>query len=207
MWVDSNNTRKNNTDPTIFFKTPLCKLTDKPIYVGGSKVFNLIDWYFQYVSESEDNCKLTAFVVWGYKPVLSRQITMASSTPFRYFGDGYNFFIAISSTDVYLTNVYQEKHWGKYELYTDLLSNEIKDTKLRLAVYKDFSSAKVIAYHENNFYMLTETKFVVYGGCRSWFKKIFEIKLSAALTCDDDLEDILQGYMNKCKDSFAGWGK
>jgi hypothetical protein len=48
---------------------------------------------------------------------------MTSSSPFKYFGDGYNFFIAVSSNDVYLTNVYLDDRSNKFQLYTDLLSN------------------------------------------------------------------------------------
>ncbi len=107
FWIDSNNTRKNNTDPTIYYKKPISKYTCEAIYPGGSQVYNLVDSYFQYVSESSDHCKLTTFAVWGYVPEVSDSYTMTSSCPFKYYGDGYNFFIAVSSNDVYLTNVYQ----------------------------------------------------------------------------------------------------
>lgn len=203
FWIDSNNTRKNASDPTCFIQTPISKYTKEKIYPGGSQVYNLIDWYFQYVSESDDHCRLTTFVVWGYKPEISCQYALTSSSPFKYFGDGYNFFIAISNDDVYLTNVYQENHWGKYELWTGLLSDEVKDPKCRAEVFCDFDSALIIVYHENNFYILTKEKFIVYGGCRSYFKKLYEVKLTSAITCNDDLEDVITDYMNKCPKTFV----
>jgi hypothetical protein len=49
---------------------------------------------------------------------------------------------------------------------------------------------------------LTKTKFIVYGGCRSYFKKLYETKLASAITCNDDLEDVITDYMNKCPKSF-----
>ncbi len=130
---------------------------------------------------------------------------MTSSTPFKYWGDGYNFFIAVSNDDVYLSNVYLKDKWGKYDLYTNLLSNEIKDPKCRADVYSDFSSAKWIVYHNNYFYILTDTKFIVYSGCGNWWKKVYETKLTNALTCDDDLMAVMQDYMNSCRNNFGDY--
>lgn len=194
FWIDSNNTRKNNTDPTIYYKKSIAKYTDKSIYPGGSHVFNLIDWYFQYVSESSDHCKLTTFVTWGYTPEVSCSYTMTSSFPFKYFGDGYNFFCIVSSNDVYLTNVYEEK-WSKYELWTGLLSSEIKDSKRRAEVYEDFKAAVLIVFHNNYFYILTAERFVVYGGCHCYFTIVYEQNLNAKLTCEDDYENVMQDYI------------
>ncbi len=127
---------------------------------------------------------------------------MTSSFPFKYFGDGYNFFIAISSNDVYLTNVYREG-WGKYELWTGLLSKYCTDSKKRDAIYKDFNEALLIVFHNNQFYILTSTSFVVYGGCHSYFENVYEQKLTAAITCEDDLENVMQDYMNSCKGKWV----
>jgi hypothetical protein len=101
---------------------------------------------------------------------------MKSSWPFKYFGDGYNFLCIVSSNDVYLTNVYQQK-LGKYELWTGLLSTEIKDSKCRAEIYDDFKSAVLIVFHNSYFFILTSDSFIVYGGCNSYFTKVYEEKL------------------------------
>jgi len=203
FWVDSNNTRKDSSDPTIYIKKSITKYTKSPIYPGGSRVFNLIDWYFQYISENDDHCKLTAFVVSGYKPELSCELTMASKTPFRYFADGYNFFAAVGSDDVYLTTAARD-HKGKYNIWSGLLSRDCRDAKSRAQVQKDFASALLIVYHHKRLYILTADRFVIYGACDEPFQKLYEAKLAKPVTCNDDLEDVLQDQMNNCR---HGWAK
>lgn len=129
---------------------------------------------------------------------------MTSSWPFRYFGDGWNFFIAVSSNDVYLSHVYQRK-WDKYELWTGLLSNEIKDTKYRNEVLSDFSTALLIVFHDNYFYILTSDSFIIYSGY-SYFTRLYKVNLKTKLTCADDLQNVIQDYMNSCKGKWNKYG-
>ena len=50
LWIDTKNVRKDNEDPTVFNKTNIKELTALAIYAVGSRVINLLDSYFQYVS-------------------------------------------------------------------------------------------------------------------------------------------------------------
>ncbi len=84
------------------------------------------------------------------------------------------------------------------------MSKYCTDSKERDAIYRDFNAALLIVFHNNQFYILTETSFIVYGGCHSYFEKVYEEKLKCAITCADDLEDVMQDYMNSCKGKWVG---
>lgn len=128
---------------------------------------------------------------------------MVSSFPFKYFGDGYNFFVAVGSKDVYLTVVTQTSP-GCYDLWTGLLSDTIKDHKCREDILKDFACAELIVFHNGYLYILTSDRFVVYGFCGKYFDKVYEVSLKTKLSCKDDLETVMQDLMNDCKGKWPG---
>ncbi len=63
---DTRNKRANNTDPTIYDRVNISSYTTLPIYPGGSRVYNYILSYFQYVSLSPDGKNMTTFLWKGY---------------------------------------------------------------------------------------------------------------------------------------------
>lgn len=65
----------------------------------------LAGWNFQYISEASD-CKATSFLYSGYGDLpIKGQVKLKSDEPIKYFYDNYSFFLAITGSDVYLTNV------------------------------------------------------------------------------------------------------
>jgi hypothetical protein len=67
FWFDTENNRIDVHDPTIFEKVNVTDLTTLDIYSGGSKTFRLRNSYFQYVSLSQDQLSMSAFVFHGYE--------------------------------------------------------------------------------------------------------------------------------------------
>ena len=63
---DTQNKRANNSDPTIYDRVNISEYTTLPIYPGGSRVYNFIGSYFQYVSLSQDGKNMTTFIWKGY---------------------------------------------------------------------------------------------------------------------------------------------
>jgi len=62
-------------------------------------------------------------------------------------------------------------------------------------------------FHDGKFFLLTDDSFIVYGGCDNWFNKVYERKLGAAITCEDDLQNVIQDYMNTCRNNFGDYVK
>ncbi len=66
LMVDTQNVRANNSDPTVFDRVNITEFTSLPIYPGGSRTYNFIGSYFQYVSVSSDGLNMTTFLWKGY---------------------------------------------------------------------------------------------------------------------------------------------
>lgn len=65
LWIDS---RKPFTvdKPSTYKKYNIEDLTKLKIYTSGSRAYNFISSYFQYVSVSKDMMNMNAFVYYGY---------------------------------------------------------------------------------------------------------------------------------------------
>lgn len=66
FWFDTRNYR-TPSEPTIYNKVNISSFTNLPIYAGGSGAYSFLSSYFQYVSLSSDNLKLTTFIFKGYE--------------------------------------------------------------------------------------------------------------------------------------------
>lgn len=70
---------------------------------------------------------MTSFLYHGYgdQPV-EGQINMKSRTPIKYYYDEYNYFVAISDCDIYLSNVYYDEVTSSFKVFTNTLKNTVK---------------------------------------------------------------------------------
>jgi len=64
--IDAGNKRANDSDPTVYDRVNISSLTSYPIYPGGSRTYNLLGSWFQYVSVSENGKNMTTFLYHGY---------------------------------------------------------------------------------------------------------------------------------------------
>lgn len=105
LMIDTHNCRKPD-DPTVFSRVPICELTKLPLFANGG-TYNLVGWYFEYVSSSKDRKSLTAFLFEGKgdQPIQG-QVSLKSDKPIKIWSDDYNYFIAVTHCDVYLVNVF-----------------------------------------------------------------------------------------------------
>lgn len=93
--------------PAVYNRVPVSNLTCYPLYPCNSRIYNLVGYNFQYVSQSDNKKSLTTFMYRGYGdlPILGAAY-LKSKCPIRILADDFNFFIAITDCDIYLSNVY-----------------------------------------------------------------------------------------------------
>ena len=120
---------------------------------------------------------MTSFLYNGYgdKPIQG-QVNIKSKKPIKYFYDNYNYFVAITDCDIYLSNVYYDEATDGYKVFTNTLKNTIKRSSKRAEVYNDWNCALKIVFIVDKFYLLTNDKFVIYGTGNKYFKKIYEVE-------------------------------
>jgi hypothetical protein len=76
---------------------------------GCTKIIDLVGWAFQYLSESSNKASST-FLYRGYGDldVLGAK-SLVSKNAIKYIWDNYNFFIAITDCDIYVSTVQWKK--------------------------------------------------------------------------------------------------
>ena len=120
--VDTINCRPQNS-PAVYSYIPVCNLTSYPLYPECSRTYNIIGYNFQYVSEATNHKSMTTFLWRGYgDQTILGNAYLKSKKPIRIIADDYNFFIAITDCDIYLTNVYYDTD---YHYFADILSNTV----------------------------------------------------------------------------------
>ena len=80
---------------------------------------------------------------------------MKSRTPIKYYYDEYNYFVAISDCDIYLSNVYYDEVTGAFKVFTNTLKNTIKKECDRKEVYANWNNAIKLVFIVDKFYILT----------------------------------------------------
>lgn len=171
--VDTQNQRKVYDDPTVYEKIPVHCLTKLPLH-KDSKSINLLGWNNQYLSESKTKTTATTFLYNGYKNIsIFGETSLKSSAKIRYITDNYNFFIAITDCDIYLTNIYYNTTKAEYYTFTGLMSSVVCESE-RAQVYEQWSCIDVIVYIEGRFFFLSKNKFYVYETCPKQFVKLYE---------------------------------
>jgi predicted small secreted protein len=172
--VDTRNCRPENTTFSVYDPVPICKLTDLPLYECNN-VVNLIGSYFQYVSEDDKKKAITTFLYHGYgTEAIQGAANIKSKKPIRLIYDEYNFFIAISDCDIYLTNVYYDDDSSSFKVFAGLLSSVITKASKRAEIYEIWSRIETIVFIENKFYFLSCGKFYVYGTNPTQFTQLYE---------------------------------
>jgi hypothetical protein len=161
--------------PAVYTKVPVSNLTCYPLYPCNSRVYNLIGYNFQYVSQSENKKSMTTFLYRGYGdlPILGAAY-LKSRHPIRIITDEFNFFIAITDCDIYLSNVYYDTTNSSYQYFANTLSNVCMSPKERAAIYRDWKNIEVIVFIDQKFYFIARGKFFVYGIKPRYFTKLFE---------------------------------
>ena len=161
--------------PAVYNKVPVSNLTCFPLYPCNSRVYNLIGYNFQYVSQSKNKKSMTTFLYRGYGdlPILGAAY-LKSKCPIRIVTDEYNFFIAITDCDIYLSNVYWDNNTSSYQYFADTLSNVCISPKERAKIFRDWKDIEVIVFIDQKFYFISCGKFFVYGIHPRYFTKLFE---------------------------------
>ncbi len=118
---------------------------------------------------------MTTFLYQGYG---DQQIVgntfLKSKKPIRIIADDYNFFIAITDCDIYLTNVFWNSENSTYSTFANTLSSVCASPAKRREIYEDWSNIEIIVFIENKFYFISCDKFFVYGINPQYFTKIYE---------------------------------
>lgn len=101
------------------------------MYGAGSRVYNLIGSYFQYVSLSRDRLKMSAFIYSNYtltQPT-SHSSLSSKSSPILIHSDDQNYFIAVADNDISYTIVYWNSTIKDYVVYSRTLRQTVEDKK------------------------------------------------------------------------------
>jgi hypothetical protein len=80
---------------------------------------------------------------------------MKSRIPIKYYYDEYNYFMAISDCDIYLSNVYYDEVTNSFKVFTNTLKNTIKKESERKEVYNNWNKAIKLVFIVDKFYILT----------------------------------------------------
>jgi hypothetical protein len=171
--------------PAVYTSVPVCSLTSYPLYPGCSRTYNLIGYNFQYASLSSNKKSLTTFLYRGYGdlPILGVAY-LRSKSPIRIIADDYNFFIAITDRDIYLSNVFYDEAASAFNYFADTLSNVCVSKSERAEIYRDWRDIEVIVFLDNKFYFISCNKFFVYGIKPRYFTKLYEVE------CINDNKDL-----------------
>lgn len=92
---------------------------------------------------------------------------MKSSVGIKYISDNYNFFIAITNCDVYVTRVEWSKSSEEYKYFAGLLSKSSVTDKDK--IFKIWKEIDIIVFIKGKFYFLADDKFYVFGKSSSPF--------------------------------------
>lgn len=82
---------------------------------------------------------MTSFLYHGYGDMpVEGQINIKSGRPIRYIYDNYNYFVAITDCDIYLSNVYYDEVASVFRVFTNTLKNTVANDDKRKEVFCDW---------------------------------------------------------------------
>lgn len=164
-----------------------------------TKIIDLIGWAFQYVSESDSKKSATTFLYRGYGDLsIEGAENLKSTKVIKYIFDNYNFFIAITDCDIYVSRVEWSKSSEEYKYFAGLLSSKLSGSE-KEKVYNAWSKIDVIVFIKGKFYFLAGSKFYVYGSSSSPFKCVYEAN---CVNTTGDLTERLFKEIRKYVDSL-----
>lgn len=143
---------------------------------------------------------MSTFIYEGYgyeKCPITGEFNVKSSTPFKFFTDEWNYFVAIGDYDVYISVIKYDEHKKVRYPWSTSLKEFIPDKKLQRDYIKILSQAIAVIHHNEEIFFLTTTKFYAIGHN----KKVYERTLAKALTKYDDIEYVLAKQMKEYYDS------
>lgn len=175
-------------------------MTSLPLYDKKcTKIIELIGWTFQYVSESDNKKCATTFLYRGYGDIeIKGAENLKSTVEIKYIFDNYNFFIAITDCDVYVSRVEWSKSSEEYKYFAGLLSSKLSGTE-KEKIFKIWKKIDIIVFIKGKFYFLADNKFYVFGSSSSPFKLVHE---AVCVSTSGDLTERLFKEICKYVDSL-----
>lgn len=147
-------------------------------------IINLEGAFFQFFALSKDKRSALTFLFRGYgEKTIKGLVSLTSPTKdIKTMTDNFNFFIAITDKDIYLTNVFIKD--DQYYYFAGLMSSVVRDPAKQAEIYNIWSNIKAIVFLKGNFYLISGNTFYIFGNTSKSFKLLKSVPITITSISD-----------------------